>query len=115
MNGPPPRRGDLYLVDFERFSGSMGKPRPAVVVSIDSMNAYSMYVTVAALRSAAGKRRLPVHAFVPAGEGGLLKDSLVDAGHVATVDKAVLRQPIGRLGPQTMERVGTVLRYYLGL
>lgn len=111
----PCRRGDVYVVDFRAFGGSLDKPRPAVVVSVDAMNRAAMYAAVAPLRSAEQKRMLPCHAFVPAGEGGLIKSSLVDVGHVATVHQRILSRRLGRLGAASLERVDAALRFYFGV
>jgi mRNA interferase MazF len=92
------------------------KSRPCVVIQNDVGNAASPTTIVAAITGAEHIRKLyPFHVFVPAGEGGLSKDSVIKCDQLRTVDEARLGQVYGHLGPATMERVDDALRVSLAL
>ncbi|MGA3028866.1 MAG: type II toxin-antitoxin system PemK/MazF family toxin [Bryobacteraceae bacterium] len=47
-----PRRGDIYLIDFDSSRGhKTQKPRPAVIIQNDVSNQYSPITIVAAISS----------------------------------------------------------------
>jgi mRNA-degrading endonuclease toxin of MazEF toxin-antitoxin module len=52
---------------------------------------------------------------VERGVGGLLKDSLIDAGHIVTVRKDVLESPLGTMPTIVMTKVDLALRKSLAL
>lgn len=109
------RRGDVHIVDFGGAGEGILKVRPGVIVSIDALNRHARHVSAAPIRSAEGRRPLPLHAFIPAGEGGVRKDSLVDAGLVMAIPKEHFGRRIGRLGPASLERVDAAIKYYFGV
>ncbi len=58
---PPPRRGEIYEVNFERSEGArIKKTRPAVIIQNDVGNRYAPHTIVAAIRAAERKGFLPV-------------------------------------------------------
>ena len=115
MADSAPRKGDVHIVDFGAAGEGILKIRPGIVVSVDSINRHAFHVTVAPVRSAAGKEAIPLHAFIPAGEGGLRNHSLADVGLLAAVPKEKLGRRIGRLGPAALERVDAAIRFYFGV
>lgn len=110
-----PKKGDIYIIDFGAAAKGIDKIRPGVVVSVEIANRFAFHVTAAPIRSAQGKRVLKVHAFIPAGEAGLVKDSLADVGLVVAVAKDRVGRLIGRLGPESMDRLDVALRFYFDL
>ncbi|NLD60395.1 MAG: type II toxin-antitoxin system PemK/MazF family toxin, partial [Clostridiales bacterium] len=60
------------------------------------------------------KARLPTHVPVPAGANGLQKDSVILAEQIRTLDKRRLRERIGTLPPEIMEKVAEAVRISLG-
>lgn len=109
------RRGDVHWADLAGVGGVLRKRRPVLVVQNDLGNRYAADTIVLAIRDPHGGRLLPVHVAVTAGTGGLQKDSVIDAGHVMTVPKAVLAQRIGRMPPEVMRQVDRSILISLGL
>ena len=68
-------------------------------------NRYSPTVIVLAITGQVNKARLPTHVSVPAGNTGLQKDSVILAEQIRTLDKRRLRERIGSLPPEIMEKV----------
>jgi mRNA interferase MazF len=93
---------DVFRVDFDQTVGSeiAGDNRPAVVVSADTFNDSPIdVVTVVPLSKVRGKRR-PVFSFearIPAGEGGVVEESIALPQQVRTVAKLRLRNRMGRI------------------
>ena len=58
---------------------------------------------------------LPVFVAVKKGIGGFEKDSVIDAGHLATVSQQALTSKLGSLPPAVMQEVNHALRVSLGL
>ncbi|MDY6875163.1 MAG: type II toxin-antitoxin system PemK/MazF family toxin [Chloroflexota bacterium] len=59
--------------------------------------------------------RLPVCVQVSPADSGLPRESVVNLGHVYTVDKSQLRQLIGRLPAGSVEQIDKALRVSVGL
>ena len=108
-------RGDLYSACLDPVIGSeQGGIRPVLVIQNDVGNRYSPTVIVCAVTGQVNKARLPTHVSVPAGENGLLKDSVVLTEQIRTLDKRRLREHIGTLAPDVMEQVSSALKVSLG-
>jgi len=109
-------RGELYSADLDPVVGSeQGGLRPVLIVQNDVGNRYSPTVIVLAVSSQLQKARLPTHVLLPSGENGLARDSVALAEQLRTLDKRRLREKIGALTPEQMERITTALRISLGL
>lgn len=109
------QRGDVVWVNFDDLDNkTMTKTRPAVVVQNDAANRFANSTIVAAIRNDTGKR-LPVHVPIPKGVAGLTKDSMVDAGHIATVPMEDIGAQLGRLGTAEMTQVEAAIKASLAL
>ena len=113
----PPRRGDLYLVNFDPTIGAeVRKTRPAMVVQNDIANrCYSPITTVAAITSGFDEHLYPTEVLIPASEGGLSKDSVVLLNQIRSIDRARLIKRLGIVRSETMQRVDRALEISLGL
>lgn len=109
------RRGEIYLADLSEHGGSLRKNRPVLIVQNDVGNRYSPETIVAAIRDAHGGKPLPVFVPVGRGSGGLRKDSIVDAGHLATIPKEALAHRLGALPVEMLAAVDRALLLSLGL
>ena len=108
-------RGDLYSASLDPVVGSeQGGVRPVLVIQNDVGNRYSPTVIVLAVTGQLGKARLPTHVPVQAGRTGLMKDSVILAEQIRTLDKRRLRERIGAVSPEVMERVSQALKISLG-
>lgn len=112
---PMINRGDLYSACLDPVVGSeQGGIRPVLVIQNDVGNRHSPTVIVLAVTGQVNKARLPTHVPVPADGNGLQKDSVILAEQIRTLDKRRLRERIGTLPPEVMEKVGEALRISLG-
>ena len=108
-------RGDLFSACLDPVVGSeQGGIRPVLVVQNDVGNRYSPTVIVLAVTGQINKMRLPTHVPVDAGNTGLQKDSVVLAEQIRTLDKRRLREKIGSLRPEVMQRVSEAMMISLG-
>ena len=99
------RKGDVYYADLTPVAGSeQGGVRPVLVIQNNTGNRHSPTVIVAAITSRTGKAPLPTH--VPLeGVRGLQRDSVILLEQVRTIDRARLREYIGRVKTPTMQSV----------
>ena len=108
-------RGDLFSACLDPVVGSeQGGIRPVLVVQNDIGNRYSPTVIVLAVTGQINKTRLPTHVPVAAGNTGLAKDSVVLAEQIRTLDKRRLREKIGTLRPEVMQKVSEAMMISLG-
>lgn len=111
-----PRRGDVYLVNFDPTIGAeVKKTRPAVVIQNDIGNRWSPITIVAAMTSRFEDPLYPTEVLVRASEGGLEVDSVVLLNQLRSVDKARLVRRLGALKVQTVKEVDRALLLSLGL
>jgi mRNA-degrading endonuclease toxin of MazEF toxin-antitoxin module len=113
-----PRRGDVFLVDFEEIGGSvMQGPHPALVVQADRL-ARSSTVLVCPITSR-GSRGVdwvpPYLAWVARHESGLDRDAWVKSDQLFTRPILSLGPRLGRLAPEAMARVDASLHFVLAL
>ncbi len=107
-------RGELYTADLDPVVGSeQGGMRPVLVVQNDVGNRFSPTVVVLALTSQIDKARLPTHVLVSG--AGLARPSVVLAEQMRTLDKRRLRERIGMLPPEMMEKVNQAIRVSLAV
>lgn len=108
-------RGDLYSACLDPVVGSeQGGIRPVLVIQNDVGNRYSPTVIVLAVTGQINKTRLPTHVPIAARGNGLMKDSVILAEQIRTLDKRRLRERIGTVSPEVMERVSQALKVSLG-
>ena len=108
-------RGELYSACLDPVVGSeQGGVRPVLVIQNDIGNRYSPTVIVLAVTGQLNKAKLPTHVEVSAEGNGLMKDSVVLAEQIRTLDKRRLKERIGSLTPEQMEKVGEALKISLG-
>jgi len=110
------RRGDIYYADLSPVVGSeQGGVRPVLIVQNDTGNRHSPTVIVAAITSQMGKAKLPTHIELAAQSYGLPKDSVILLEQIRTLDKRRLRERMGRVEGDIMERVDAAIAVSFGL
>lgn len=110
------KRGDIFYADLSPVIGSeQGGTRPVLIVQNDIGNKYSPTVIAAAITSQINKAKLPTHIEISALEYGLLKDSVILLEQIRTIDKKRLREKIGRLDDELMDKVNEALEVSFGL
>ena len=89
-------RGDLFSACLDPVVGSeQGGIRPVLVIQNDVGNRHSPTVIVLAITGQQNKARLPTHVPIACEGTGLMKDSVVLAEQIRTLDKRRLRERIG--------------------
>lgn len=110
------KRGDIFYADLSPVIGSeQGGVRPVLIVQNDIGNKYSPTVIAAAITSQINKAKLPTHIEVSAQDYGLQKDSVILLEQIRTIDKKRLRERIGHLDDEQMEKVNEALSISFGL
>jgi mRNA interferase MazF len=83
-----PRRGDIYLVNFDPTVGSeIKKTRPALIIQNDIANQHSPIIIVAAITSKFDELLYPTEVLIKAPEAGLKHDSVVLLNQIRSIDK----------------------------
>lgn len=109
-------RGDVALCDLNPVVGTeQAGIRPAVVFQIDRANIVSPHTIIAPLTSRIRRALLPSHVLIPAGVGGLDRDSVVLCEQIRVIDKRRIVRVLGHLDDPHMEEVARALRTILGL
>ena len=112
----PVKRGEIYYADLSPVVGSeQGGIRPVLIVQNDVGNKHSPTVIAAAITSQRDKTHLPTHIEVRADKCGLAKDSIVLLEQIRTLDKRRLKDKMGELDLNSMNKVNTVLSISFGL
>ncbi len=110
------KRGDIYYADLSPVVGSeQGGLRPVLIIQNDIGNRYSPTVIAAAITSRMGKNKLPTHIEVYATRAGLARDSVILLEQIRTLDKQRLREKMGHLDEDAMERVNEAITVSFGL
>lgn len=109
------KRGELYYADLSPVVGSeQGGIRPVLVVQNDVGNKYSPTIIAAAVTSQINKAKLPTHIELSAKEYGLQKDSVVLLEQIRTLDKQRLKDKIGEVPLDIMQKINQALMISLG-
>ena len=110
------KRGDIYYADLSPVVGSeQGGLRPVLIIQNDIGNRYSPTVIAAAITSRLGKNKLPTHIEVYATRAGLARDSVILLEQIRTLDKRRLREKIGHLDEEAMQKVNEAISVSFGL
>ena len=110
------RRGDIFYADLSPVVGSeQGGVRPVLIVQNDVGNRFSPTVIAAAITSQKDKARLPTHIQLNSTGSGLARDSIVLLEQIRTIDKRRLKEHMGRLDEQSMNRINQALEISFGL
>lgn len=110
------KRGDIYYADLAPVVGSeQGGTRPVLIIQNDMGNRHSPTVIAAAITSKQGKNPLPTHIRMEDSPCGLGRESTVLLEQVRTIDRARLKEYIGRAGRATMRDVDHAIAVSFGL
>ena len=112
----PPKRGDIYLVDFDPTVGAeIRKTRPALVIQNDIGNEYSPITIVAVITSKFDEPPYPTEVIMETEESGLSLRSAVVLNQIRSVDRQRLIKRVGHARARTMDRVDQAIQISLGL
>jgi len=111
-----PRRGEVYLVNFDPTLGAeIQKTRPVVIVQNDVANRHSAITIVAAITSQFDHPLYPTEVLIRPPEGGLRMDFVGLLNQIRSIDKQRLVRRLGTLKPETMDRVDHAILISVGL
>lgn len=111
-----PKRGEVYLVNFDPTIGSeIKKTRPALVVQNDISNEFSPITIVAAITSEYDDNLYPTEVSIKPPEGGLTNNSVVLLNQIRSVDKKRLIKRLGKLTLTSMKQVERAIQISFGL
>lgn len=109
------KRGDMYYADLSPVVGSeQGGIRPVLIVQNDVGNKYSPTVIALAITSQVNKSKLPTHIELNSQDYGLSKDSVILAEQIRTIDKTRLKDRIGHIDDDLMNKVNEALGVSFG-
>ena len=109
-----PRRGEIWLVNFNPARGSEQKGmRPALVIQNDIGNEVSPITIVAAISTSL--KIYPINVKIKSLESGLDRNSTVKLNQILTIDKSRLIKKLGKLDTSKMNKVRSALILSLGL
>jgi mRNA interferase MazF len=111
-----PRRGDVWLVDFDPSVGAeMRKVRPVVVLSRDRVGLLPLRVVVPLTHWKPHRSRYPWFVPIPAtAANGLNKDSGADAFQVKSVSEMRFTRYLGVVSAQELVAVAKAVAYVVG-
>jgi mRNA-degrading endonuclease toxin of MazEF toxin-antitoxin module len=103
-----PRRGEVYLVDLD-------KARPAVILSVDSLNRHAYDVCLVPFTTVQ-HLKFSMRVLVKRGDGGLDHDCWAKCDQVTTLEKGFLRYPaLGVLSDPSFAAIQEQVKIALGL
>ncbi len=109
------KRGEIYYADLSPVIGSeQAGIRPILVVQNDVGNKFSPTIIGIAITSRQ-KVKLPTHIEIEGTKYGLDKDSVILAEQIRTLDKKRLREKVGMLDNDTMEKVKRAIEISFGI
>jgi len=112
----PPRRGEVYLVNFDPTVGAeIKKIRPALILQNDIANRHSPITIVAVITSQFTEPLYPTEVLIRVPEGGLQVDSVALLNQIRSIDKQRLVRRLGVLKPSTMQHVGHAFLISVGM
>ena len=97
--------GDIVLIRLRGDGHIQDGVRPAIIVQNDVGNKYSPTLQVIPLTSRMTKKPLPTHVFIPAGTGGLAKDSVAQCEGQRVINKYDVLNHIGALPDEYMQAI----------
>lgn len=103
------KRGDIFYADLSPVVGSeQGGIRPVIIIQNNIGNRYSPTVIISAITSQINKAKLPTHVEISSEEYGLNRDSVVLLEQIRTIDKKRLKEKIGHMTEEDMNKVNKV-------
>jgi mRNA interferase MazF len=114
---PVPSRGEVWLVNFDpTVGGEIGKLRPAVVISLDSIGRLPLRLVVPITDWKARYRGYPWFIEIqPKPSNGLVKNSGVDAFQTKSVSTTRFGRRLGFLTAEQVEAVASAVALCVGI
>ena len=97
------------------IGSEQGGTRPVVIIQNDTGNRHAPTVIAVPVTSSLFKPALPTHAVLPAGEGGLWRDSIALCEQVRTLEKARLGRRLGAVSAEALRGIERALQVSLDI
>jgi len=112
-----PKRGEIWLVDFDPAIGAeIRKARPAVVVSVPTVGRLPLRIVVPITDWKPSYASYPWFVEIPAtAANGLTKDSGADAFQVKSVSEARFVQSLGQITDTQLDEVAEAIALCVGV
>jgi mRNA interferase MazF len=111
-----PKRGEIYLVNFDPTLGSeIRKTRPALILQNNVSNEHSPITIVAAITSKFDDKLYPTEVLIEANEAGLTADSVILLNQIRSIDRQRLVKKLGNVKDPTLKKVNLSIKISLGL
>jgi len=110
-------RGEVWWADLgEPIGAEPGYRRPVIIVQADAFNRSRIDTTIALiLTSNLQLLDAPGNVLIRAKESALPKDSVANVSQLATLDREMLTERVGRVPKRAMRRIDDGLRLALSL
>ena len=108
-------RGEIWLVNLDPTQGrEQAGTRPFLIISVDLFNhgAAELVVGIPITSKAKG---IPLHVEIVPPEGGLSLTSFAKCEDVRSISTSRLRKQLGKISPQTIDKIEDRLKVLLGL
>src|SRR5947209_7454534 len=108
---PAPRRGEVWLIDFDPSVGAeIRKVRPAVVISMDAIGRLPLRIVVPVTDWKAPYAHFPWFVALPASPtNGLAKDSGADAFQTKSVSEARFVRRLGEITAAEVDAIASAV------
>lgn len=108
--------GEVYLADLNPTRGSeQAGIRPVVVLQRDSLGRFTRTVVAIPLTTNLRRAQVPGKVVIPAGEGGLIHDSVALTYQITALDEQRLIRKLGELSPTYLLALERALKYALDM
>lgn len=110
------KRGDIYLANLDSVIYSEPHTvKPVLIIQNDIANQYAPTTIVAAITSQIPNIKLPTRIKLNEKKFGLTKDSIILLDEIRTVNKNLLREMVGSIDEETMQKVSEALMISQGI
>jgi mRNA interferase MazF len=114
MNNNFPKRGEIWLVNFNPGRGSEQRGiRPALIIQNDIGNRYAATTIVAAITTTI--KIYPITVLLPSEVTGLSRNSMVNLAQILSIDKSRFQKKLGKLSKKLMDKVDKAIKISLGV
>jgi len=114
---PRPRRGEIWLVDFDPVVGAeIRKLRPALVISVDTIGRLPLRMVVPITDWKPQYTHYPWFVELPASPAnGLDKDSGADAFQTKSISLSRFVRPVGKVTVAQLDEVASAIALCVGV
>lgn len=110
------RRGEIWLADLNPTQGSeQSGTRPVLIFQNNSINRFTSTFLAIPLTTNVRRSTLPSCALVPAGEGGLDKDSVALCHQLRVLDGRRLKRRLGTITRETLSIIEAKVLFTTGI